>query len=159
MSDRIEYTSREREALIKLVGSIELLVRIGDDLARPIGMIKYGKRDFKMLHTVSAKLFDELLRVMDQKQLLKLRKNLAGLTVRTGIRNVTDPSDQEGRWISYEVMSELVSGCKDKCLTCSGMGKEYYDCKLRKAFDELPTGLHNIESDAKGRCPYTMLMI
>ena len=159
MDDRIQYTSKEREALIKLVGSIELLTRIGDDLARPISMIKYGQRDFKMLHTVSTKLFDELLQVMDKNQLLKLRKNLAGLTVRTGIRNVADPSDAEGRWISYETMSELVSGCKDRCLTCSGMGKEYYDCKLRKAFDDLPTGLHNIESESKGRCPYTMLMI
>lgn len=158
MSDRIEYTSREREALIKMVGSIELLVRIGDDLTRPIDMIQYGKRDLKMLRTVSAKLYESLLRVMDANQLLKLRKNLAGLTVRTGVKSVADPSDEEGRWISYETMAELVSGCKDHCLTCSGMGKEYYNCKLRKAFDDLPTGLHNVESDAKGRCPYTMLM-
>lgn len=159
--DRINFTPREREALLEMLAAFDLMLRNADKLDRILSMVKYGKRDAKMLVSVSQNLYDKILEVMTLEQLIAFRKNMKGLGVSVRVRQIADDRNKtNGRWLSFGVMGELVKGCHEKCLTCSGQGKEYYDCTLRKALNELPTDLQIIENETgkKGTCPYAYLM-
>ena len=159
--DRQEFTARERQAVLEFVASIDLMLKNADNLNRVLGMVQYGKRDFKMLTTVANKLYEKILDQMTLTQLIALRKNMEGVVASVAVRKVADNTmTTNGRWLSFKVIEELTKGCHDKCLMCSGKGKEFYDCTLRKALNELPTDLQIIENETqkKGTCPYTMLM-
>lgn len=159
MEERIEFSARERQALLEFAGCIDLMVSNAENLDRVLDNVEYGKRDHKMVIAVIKKLFSSMLDVMDTEQLVAFRKNMKGLGVSIGVKNITDDNGTlTGRWLSFKVIEELAKGCHDKCLMCSGTGKEFYDCTLRKALNELPTELHILESETqkKGKCPYSI---
>ena len=157
--NRIEFTAREREAFLEFIGAFDLMKRNFPKLERVLGNVKYGKRDSKMVASVLTKLYEELLDLMTYEQLVALRKNMEKVSTTVRVTKMLDDGGN-GRWLSFKVIMELVKGCHDKCLMCSGTGKEFYDCTLRKALNELPTDLQILESKTrqKGKCPYTMLM-
>ena len=158
---RNEFTARERQALLEFIAGIDLFIQNADKLERILNMVKYGKRDYKMLTTVSSKLYEKILENMDVEQLLALRKNMQGVKASVRVPKFVDDSETTtGRWLSFKTIAELTKGCHEKCLMCSGTGKEFYDCTLRKALNDLPTDLQIIENETmkKGTCPYTMLM-
>lgn len=158
---RNEFTARERQALLEFIAGIDLFVQNAEKMERILNMVKYGKRDYKMLTSVSTKLYEKILECMDVEQLVALRKNMQGVKASVRVPKIVDDSaTTTGRWLSFKTIEELTKGCHEKCLMCSGTGKEFYDCTLRKALNDLPTDLQILENETqqKGKCPYTMLM-
>lgn len=159
--ERKRLNKDEQTALMDIAG-IVTLSRSGTlgHLDKLLEQIPGGKRDMGMLRAKSLKLFEKLCDVTPPETLRAMRSSLKHVKCRIGVPLIGRESDhdREMGWIvSYEDLSILTAGCKDKCMLCDYNSGQISKCKLRKAFQNLPSP--DEPEPMGGGCGYKRLLM
>ena len=151
----------EQQALMDIAG-IVTLTRNGflGHLDSLLKQIPGGKRDLGLIRSKATSLFEKLCEVTPPKTLRAMLPTLKLVKVRIGVPLVGSESDcnrEMGIVVSYEDLTELVAGCRDKCMLCDYNSGQISKCKLRKVFKHLPSD--DEPEPLGGGCGYKRLLM
>lgn len=154
--------NRDEQTALMDIAAIVTLTRNGflGHLDRLLVQIPGGKRDMGMLRAKALKLFERLCAVCPQEQLRAMLPTLKHVKCRIGVPLIGHEHDfdrEMGVVVSYEDLTELVAGCRDKCMLCDYNGGQISKCKLRKVFKHLPTDEE--PEPLGGGCGYKRLLM
>lgn len=162
MSDtKVAMSSRERDLFLQFAGAVSQIWDLlgADYFYRRADLIPYYKRDAAMLRKRAMKLFKDMCETIPNKQRNPLARDIESAKVFTVVRPVDKHVwDEDGRFVAKDDLKELADAAQEKCRMCTGMGEEYYKCKLRGAFDALPTCETSTDDERGGKCPYALLL-
>lgn len=150
--ERKRLNASEQDGIHNLFGVMHLLQ--GAQLDKRLSGIRYGKRDLGMLRAKTAALAAAILDTVPTQQLVQIYKNLDGLCVSVGVKNVTGYRYSEyGRWISDAALLKIGELCREHCMMCTLDTGQQHKCEFRRAMDELPVDLPEHSTG----CPYYTL--
>ena len=157
-----ERLNRDEQTALMDIAAIVTLTRNGflGHLDRLLAQIPGGKRDMGLLRAKSLKLFESLCDVTPPDTLKAMLPTLKHVKVRIGVPLIGHESDcdkEMGVVVSYEDLTEIVAGCRDKCMLCDYSGAQISKCKLRKAFQHLPSA--DEPEPLGGGCGYKRLLM
>lgn len=159
--ERKRLNRDEQTALMDIAGIVTLSrSAMMGHLDKLLEQIPGGKRDMGMLRAKSLKLFEKLCDVTPQESLRALLPTLKQTKCRIGVPLIGHENDfnkEMGFVVSYDDLSVLTAGCKDKCMLCDYTGGQISKCKLRKAFQHLPSP--DEPEPLGGGCGYKRLLM
>lgn len=152
---RIRMTASERESLTRINLGLSFLLTEPQNLERRTRMIKKGKFWLGAARKALEKYTESAYLTVPPEQLLTIRRSIMETGYYVGVKcgatvNVNRTKEM-GLVLPFDVITTLVNGCNDHCLTCALDTEGQRRCKLRKALDAIPND--NPDRD-DGGCPY-----
>lgn len=152
MDGKKRVTSYERDAILQLNaaadilsnGALVLRSRLSEDSMKQFAGSVVGIEDA----------WKEILKSIPEGQLNSLQRDIDGIVYSVGVRRPAVDAGFDktyGRWVSNEVLYQLIFGCYEHCLTCGYDLQQRRGCRLKKALDEVG---NNVEDRDDGDCPY-----
>lgn len=161
MSDVKRMSAREKDALLYLAVADDAIGKATGELKGRMKMIRFGSRDLAMIRKRIAWIHEAVMNTMPTEQHQGYLRTLHDTEYMIGSRgpvrrNKAKINQEWGMWVSYHCMNVIMSGCRDKCLTCALDTEGQRRCPLRKAFDEL---FNDAPDKAGGECPYQEALV
>lgn len=155
MSDVKRMTASEREALTRINLGLSFLLVETAALEKRTAMIPNGKFWLGAARSALTKYTQAVYDTIPNEQLLTIRRSImeTGYTVGVlcGARANVNRTKEMGLVVPFDVITTLVNGCNDHCLTCALDTEGQKRCQLRKALDAIPND--TVDRD-DGGCQY-----
>ena len=158
MSERKRMTAAERDVMMNLSVADQIVTNaIRDMPPARMRMIRWMKRDLRMIEVKLSKILCAVMDTMPAEQIRTYSNTLRDCSFTTGVKcyarnsNEGRRKDEYGMYLSFNELEALFKGCRDRCMMCGLDTEGIRRCELRKALDAIP----NDAPDSDGTdCPY-----
>lgn len=130
----------QREVLLLLYGTVQMLEHHEQDLGTLSRRVKNGYRDMRMALTVLNKLLRNVMDTVPAEQQMTVLRHMKISEIKIATKDVTGRTEDD--WLlSRDDIAQLVNAATEKCLMCDNTtGK---GCELARLIDELPVDVTN----------------
>lgn len=131
---RYPLSSAEYTALRHVIAAVDALPKQGDALRDRLKLIKYGYRDYKLMHAVAYKLFEKLIATVPYKKIKALRGELDASVCEVRV-NAASVNRELGLTVVEvdDLMRIANMAIERECFLCSKSAVEGRKCPLYKA--------------------------
>lgn len=149
---RYPLSSNEYMGIRHLMAAIDALSKYDDALHDRLKLIKGGWRDYKMLHSVAYKLFQNLLHTIPYKKLKAMREEIRTSVCEVRVNAASVNRDLNLTVVDVDALKDLANMAAEReCFMCSKSLHEGKKCPIYNAITACT--LYVPDGDGKGACP------
>ena len=150
---RYPLSSSEYTAIRHVIAAVDALSKHYDTLSERLALVKWGRRDYRLIHAKSYKLFERMLETIPFKKLRAMRAELDASVCEVRVNAASVNRELGYTVVDVDALRDLANmAIENKCFLCYKSAVEGRKCPIYKTICACMTYAPEGEG-AKGACP------